>query len=124
MQFSDYDAVVANNGNNPHMTPKSLLESAFQLQDAGTQLFWLTTYEGHGDIKHWSSDARNRFTESGAKFVRISEMARGVSSWRKGPRQPQIKVNDGHFCMPGPPNEMALLLLQLMWAVHRENDLT
>lgn len=124
LPFSDYDAVFANRGNPPAMTAESVLESALQIQNAGTQLFWLSTYEGGGDMKKWSNDDINRFAESGAKFFGVGDMVRGVSMWRKGSRQPQIAKNDVHFCMPGPPDEIALLLLKILWAFHRENELS
>ena len=117
--LSSYDAVFVNSGNNPPIGAKKAVEIALEVQAAGTQLFWLSTYNGGGQISNWSKNERSRFHESGALYVDIACMARGMNSWTKGDVE---GVTDGHFCMPGPPNEIALLLLNIIWAMFEERE--
>ena len=116
--LSFYDAVIANPGNGPRMTESSLLDMATQLKAAGVPLFWLTTYDGAGDINTWSEEDRDRFVDSGAHFVPIRDMVRGMEAWTKG--SVEGSHSDEHYCLPGPPDEIALLVLKLMHAVYDE----
>ena len=118
--LSYYDAVIANPGNGPRMAETSVLEMAEELQAAGVPLFWLSTYDGVGDIGLWSEERRERFTASGAHFVPIGDMARGMEGWTKG--SVEGSYSDDHYCLPGPPDEMALLMLKLMWAAYEEKE--
>ena len=117
--LSSYDAVFVNPGNNPPISAKKAVEIALEVQAAGTQFFWLSTYSGSGQISKWSKHQRARFYESGALYVDISCMARGMKSWTKGRVEGE---SDGHFCMSGPPNEIALLLLKLVWAMFEDSE--
>eukprot|EP00752_Nemacystus_decipiens_P012749 g11290.t1 len=133
-----YDAVFANSGNPPFMSEESALVSARQLQQAAVPFFWLSEYDGVGDINGWEASAVARFHELGAKFVDIRSMTHGMRAFTKGSVESVPKDQGGrfdvaaddafkkvkgdpHFCLPGPPNEMALLLLKLMWAVRQES---
>lgn len=125
--WSDYDAVFANSGNPPVMLGEAVLTSAFELRNASVPFFWLSAYDGVGDINGWEASDALRFHESGARYVDISTMARGLRSMTKGAIEEHSKsesfsnrFGDPHFCLPGPPDEMALLLLKLMWALHLE----
>lgn len=121
--LSYYDSVFANNGNGPAMRPPRVLEAAAELKNDSVPFFWLSTYDGldglHGDVDGWEEDDRVRMDVLGAKFIRVGVMALGLEHLRKRVVQPGS--GDNHFCLPGPPNEMALLLLKLMWAVHFES---
>lgn len=126
--WCDYDAVFANGGNTPKMPPESVLTAAFELQNASVPFFWLSEYDGYGDISRWEESNVLLFHESGARFVDIGTMARGLRSLTKGGIEEhstsnsfQKKFGDPHFCLPGPPDEMGLLLLKLVWAVHQEH---
>ncbi|CAM9525946.1 unnamed protein product, partial [Discosporangium mesarthrocarpum] len=44
MELSDFDAVIANHGNDPFMTQDKVLESADRLKGKNTAMFWLSTY--------------------------------------------------------------------------------
>lgn len=113
--LSEYDAVIMNEGNPPSMSSDDVVASALEVQNAGTQLLWLSTYQGGGVINAWPESQRVSFIESGAKFLDVHRMTQGMKAWTKG------KVEGGtdpHFCLPGPPNEMAVLILKLLWAVH------
>ena len=116
--LSFYDAVIVNPGNSPRMTQTHVVELAHELQAIGVPLFWLSSYDGHGDIGLWSEEHRERFTASGAHFVPIGDMARGLKAWTKG--SVEGSHSDRHYCLPGPPDEMALLMLKLLWAVYEE----
>lgn len=62
--------------------------------------FWLSTYEGKGDPRHWGQLQQTDFDESGARFVRVGDMAHGLSRLtRQIVEQPEDP--DPHFCMPG-----------------------
>lgn len=113
--WSYYSAVFANSGNDPRMSEESVLNTAFELQKAKVPFFWLSTYEGVGSIKAWPALRRRQFQQSGAKFVDISAMTLGLDPFTKGAIEHTL---DPHFCLPGPPDEMGLLLLKMMWAVH------
>ena len=131
-----YDAVFANSGNPRYLSEESVLTSAFELHAAAVPFFWLSEYDGVGHINGWEASKVSRFHESGAKFVDIRSMTHGLRSFTKGAvesggqSQGGGKVGDDsfflrnggdpHFCLPGPPDEMAVLLLKLMWAVHQE----
>lgn len=117
--WSWYDAVFANQGNGPPLLPDAVLTAAAELQEASVPLFWLNTYEGKGDVGKWNESRRSRFQASGAKHVRIDAMAHGMHNLTKGAVESDFP-HDPHFCLPGPPDEMALLLLKMMWAVHFE----
>lgn len=67
---------------------------------AQVPFFWLSTYEGKGDPKDWTQQQQADFRESGARFVRVGDMAHGLG-WltRKFVEQPEDP--DPHFCMPG-----------------------
>lgn len=132
--WSHYDAVFANSGNEPYMSEESILTSAFELQHAAVPFFWLSQYDGVGDINGWGASNVSRFHESGARYVDIRSMTHGLRSFTKGAVESVEKnkenvgdtfgLHDGgdpHFCLPGPPDEMALLLLKLMWAVHQDS---
>ena len=115
--ISSFDAVFVNPGNDPPIGAEKAIKIALEVQAAGTQLFWLSTYRESGEISKWSKDQRGRFNECGPLYVDTSCMARGMNSWTKGDVE---GVADRHFCMPGPPNEIALLLLRMVWAMFEE----
>lgn len=84
--------------------------------------FWLSTYEGRGQPKGWNVRQRDTdFPESGAKFVHVGGMARGLDRLTRGFVE-ETEDPDPHFCMPGPPDEIGLLLLKLMWALYDEES--
>lgn len=115
--LASYDVIVANEGNPPRLTSSEAVEMALQAQAARAQLFWLTTYAAGGDVGKWKEQDRERFVGSGAKHVDVGCMSQGMYGWTIG----AVKNSpDDHFCMPGPSDEIAVLLAQLMWAVHEE----
>ena len=64
-------------------------------------LFWLSTYEGYGELgnrEYWSEEQVNRFRQSGARFLGIDRMARGLLPFTKGEVE---NIDDPHFCLPG-----------------------
>lgn len=70
-------------------------------------------------MSQWTIDQKTRFFASRARYVDIQSMMRGLQAWTKGAVE---GVNDPHYCLPGPPNEIALLLVKIVWAVHEEKD--
>lgn len=71
--------------------------------------FWLSTYEGKGDPKYWSRQQEADFHESGARFVRVGDMASGLGRFtRKIVEQPEDP--DPHFCMPGELEQLRVVL--------------
>ena len=118
-RFEDYDVVVVNSGNRPRMEPEELLRVSNELKEQGVPLMWLSTYDGTGDIEKWSDEQRAEFKESGAKFVPIHRMVQSIQYLTKGAIEGE---SNHHFCMPGPPNEIGILLLQTAWAMRAESE--
>lgn len=51
--------------------------------------------------------------------LRIMARAKMVQSWRTPAVRGSVKHSkDYHFCLPGPVDEMALLLARVVWAHH------
>lgn len=113
-KFSDYDAVVANAGNEPRMATSETIRSAEELESLDIPLFWMTTYDGTGDISEWTSHDRHRFQKSGARFLPVHRMVESLTYLTKGAVEGELNP---HFCMPGPPNEIGVLLLKIAWAI-------
>lgn len=62
--------------------------------------FWLSSYEGRGNPQDWDERQRADFLESGAKFVRVGDMAHGLDRLTRGAVE-RVEDPDPHFCMPG-----------------------
>lgn len=111
--FGDYDVVFANPGNKPHMDPSVLLDSALELQQAKVPLVWFSAYEGEGDIREWDVDQQRKFADLDAKFLPVHDMVKDFGNLTKGFIESE---RNPHFCMPGPPDEIGVLLLKLVWS--------
>lgn len=118
--LSSYDVVFANPGNEPYMTTDVMLESARALKTAGVPLFWSSTYDGVGDIQDWNPTERAAFAENGVRFIPIHSMVQSLRHWTKG--KVESNSTDTHFCLPGPPSEIGMLLLRIAWALHFEAE--
>ncbi|CAM9162932.1 unnamed protein product [Scytosiphon promiscuus] len=118
-KFSDYDAVVANPGNKPNMEVAEVLRVASVLQDQGLPLFWMSSYEGVGDVAGWLPEEQEAFWASGARFIPVHRMVESLQFLTKGVVEDE---HNPHFCMPGPPNEIGVLLLKMAWALHDEKE--
>lgn len=118
--FEFYDVVVANSGNAPHLSASRVLDAALKMQAGRTTFFWFSSYDGAGDIKKWTHSNQAVFHQSGAKFVAMGDMARGLDHLTVGAVENR---RDPHFCLPGPPNEIGLLLVKMIWAIHQENEM-
>lgn len=113
--MTDYDVIVANNGNPPIMTPESTLKAAEAAQAADIPFYWLSTYDGFGEVWHWTRANRQRlFDLPNARHIAVRDMVRSVMGFTKGKAE---GGNDAHFCLPGPPVGIASLLLQMIWAL-------
>eukprot|EP00903_Cladosiphon_okamuranus_P014839 g13740.t1 len=115
----DYDAVFANPGNRPRMQEQKVLREAGALKEAGVPFFWLSAYDGHGDVLGWSSEGQEEFRDSGARFVPIHRMVESLTYLTRGVVE---KEGNHHFCLPGPPTEIGILLLRIAWALHDANE--
>lgn len=113
---SKYDAVFMNAGNTPPLDAQSAIKIASEVQASGSQFFWLSTYSGVGSISQWKREERKRFFETGALYIDIECMAQGMAAYTAG--VVEGGGGDSHFCLPGPPNEIAVLLLKIMWAMY------
>lgn len=112
--LTDYDVIVANNGNSPRMTKENTLRAAEAARAAGVKFLWLSTYDGKGDVWGWPKLQRQRFYHAGARHISVRDMVQGVMDFTKGAAE---GIKDGHFCLPGPPVSIAVLLLQIIWAL-------
>ena len=118
-KFSDYDAIFANPGNTPRLETSEVLRTATYVKGEGVPLFWLATYTGYGDIRDWTYEERRTFKRSGARFVPVHDMVESMSYLTKGVVEGE---SNSHFCMPGPPNEIGILLLKVAWALRANED--
>ncbi|CAM9862282.1 unnamed protein product [Discosporangium mesarthrocarpum] len=112
MKPSDFDVVVANPGNMPYMTRESLVSTARALNGTGTALFWMSTYDG---TYLWEDQQ-----ESPLKGLDVVQFdTHNIVSSQTSYQVQNVEmghVNDPHFCLPGPPLELGVLLLDLIWA--------
>lgn len=111
--FEDYDIILGNAGNPPSMRMASLMESAREIRAAGVPFIWLSTYDGIGNVKKLTDADRAEFFGLGAKFIPVHEMVEGFVNLTKGVVEHEV---NNHYCMPGPPNELGLLFLRIIWA--------
>lgn len=100
------------------MTADAVCDVAFELQAAAVPFFFLSLYSGKGDIGDWDVSQRTTFFESGARYVNVGDMVLGLDEFTKAAVEGE--ENDNHYCLPGPPDEIGVLILNLMWAVYRE----
>ena len=117
MDAVTYDAVFMNAGNDPPLNAERAVELAFEVQASGSQLVWLSTYNGVGSISEWTRDQQVRFFETGALYIDVQCMMQGMEAYTVGAVE---GGGDSHYCLPGPPNEIALLLLKIMWTIDGE----
>lgn len=113
-KFSNYDMIFVNHGNDPNIETDSLLNSAKAAQQARVPLIWMSTYDGAGALhEYFSPEEVALFHELGARYLPAHEITKGAESFVKGEVE---GGNDGHFCLPGPPNEVGIFLFQLVWS--------
>eukprot|EP00903_Cladosiphon_okamuranus_P013058 g12180.t1 len=74
--FSYFDAVFANEGNKPPIGMDAVLDAAFELRDLGY-------IRREGDPKGWSEQQEADFRASGARLVRVGDMARGLEGFTR-----------------------------------------
>lgn len=113
----DYDVVVANVGNDPKMQVEHVVSAAQYFDRAGAQFLWLTTYDGAGDIRDWGIENRQAFLSANGKHIPVRDMMESMVNFTRGVAQ---NVDDPHFCLPGPPNELGILVLQVLRALVTE----
>eukprot|EP00903_Cladosiphon_okamuranus_P014838 g13739.t1 len=94
-ELSDYDAVMANPGNEPRMEVSETLRTGGRLKEAGEE--------------------QEEFWNQGARFVPVHRMVETLKYLTKG--EVEGERHNSHFCLPGPPNEIGVLLLKMVWAL-------
>ncbi|CAM9726063.1 unnamed protein product, partial [Pylaiella littoralis] len=82
-------------------------------------LLWVSHYDGNGDVASWTSEEQAEFWNSGARFLPVHRMVEGLEYLTKGVVEGETSGNP-HFCMPGPPNEIGILVLRVAWSLHDE----
>lgn len=110
------DVVVANCGNGTPLTYESLLSTAQGFSGSGTLIIWLTTYTGSGKF---NEDEMHTLEALGVVQVDLGVML----SDRRAEELRVATVEekpDGHYCLPGPPDEVSILILQIIWAYFHE----
>ncbi|CAN0140993.1 unnamed protein product, partial [Pylaiella littoralis] len=118
-ELSEYDAVVANVGNKPRMEVSEMLRTAGVLKEVGVPLFWMSNYDGNGDVASWTSEEQTEFWNSGARYLPVHRMVESLDYLTKGVVEGE--TYNPHFCMPGPPNEIGILILRIAWSLHDES---
>lgn len=119
-EFKDYTIVIANAGNPPSLRTPALLESAGEIAEAGVPFMWLSTYDGVGNVQLFSQEDRDLLHSLGVKFLPVHSMVEGLDYLTRGFIEGET---NHHYCMPGPPNEIALLLLRMMWSLWSQSVL-
>lgn len=114
---ADYDVIIANAGNKPPMETEHVVSSAQHFYRANVSFLWLTTYDGEGDIRNWTDEDQQAFVAANGKHVPVHRMIKSVTNFTRGFVE---GTNDEHFCLPGPPNELGRVVLQLIWALQNE----
>lgn len=115
----DYDFAVFNAGNIPVMPADEAVASAQRIHQAKGSFVWLATYDGEGDVRSWSPEQQQAFLATDAKFIAVNSMMKSVVDFTRGAAE---GISDGHFCLPGPPDELGLLLRQVIWALSFERQ--
>ena len=114
---ADYDFAVFNAGNIPIMSAEDTISSAQRIHQARGSFVWLTTYDGQGDGRSWSSAQKEAFVSANARYIAVHSMMETMLNFTRGAAE---GVNDAHFCLPGPPDELGLLLLRVIWSLSSE----
>lgn len=114
--YGDYHAVFANAGNKPRLEPLMMIAAACKFGAHGVPFFFQSVYEGQGDIRELTPAQKRQFDESDAFFIPVSEMMKSLERFTKGFVEDELNP---HYCMPGPPDEIGLLFLRLVWALPR-----
>lgn len=113
--YEDYDVVFGNPGNAPIMEADVMLESAQEMEQFGVPFFWLSTYTGDGVIDKYldTVDRKTAFEAAGARYIPVHEMVKPMRKYTIGEVE---HVENPHLCMPGPSNEISLLMSRLVWS--------
>lgn len=112
--YGDYDAVFANAGNDPRLEPLMMISAASKFGAHGVPFFFQSVYQGEGDIRDLTPEQKRHFDETGAFFIPVSEMVKNLQRFTKGFVEDEWNP---HYCLPGPPDEIGLLMLRLVWAL-------
>lgn len=115
---SDYDIIVANAGNDPTMPSDRVVSAARHFHDAGVPFLWLTTFDGGGDVREWNTEDQKAFLDAGGKHIPVHDMMASMVPFTRGVAEDR---EDNHFCLPGPPDELGRLILQLIWALYEDS---
>ena len=59
---------------NAHGQVSETLRVAGRLKEVGVPFFWLSAYEGEGDIAAWPPEEQQEFWDSGARFLPVHRM--------------------------------------------------
>lgn len=57
------------------------------------------------------------FNAAIAKHLAVHDIMKSMQNFTIGAVE---SVENDHFCLPGPPNELAILVLELIWALRGE----
>lgn len=117
---SHYSMAFVNSGNHPRMEHASVLEAARLFNEAGVPFFWVTTYDGGtNNVRNWNEESQEEFFGANGRQISVHSMTRGTEEFLQRAAEGNT---DPHYCLPGPPNEMARLVLKIAWAVEIERD--
>lgn len=119
--FADYDFIIANAGNTPRMHTDRAVRAAQLSHDAGASFIWLTTYNGIGDVGKWTAEDRQAFAAANVTYIPVHDMMESMINFTTGVAK---GTQNTHFCLPGPPDELGVFLLELIWALYSERSNT
>lgn len=113
------DVIVANHCNGRPLTYASLLTTAQRFAGSETLIIWLTAYDGVGKF---SEEKMETLRALGVVQVDLSVMMSDPRLIELSCLAVQKIPRDSHYCLPGPPDEISILILRIIWAHFQEQS--
>lgn len=111
------DVVIANMGNGEIIPFSSLSKSARRMQESGKLILWLSTFY-NGRVGIYAGPRGKALADLGVVQFDFSMMMRDSLQAVKelSCKVVENRSQDTHYCMPGPPDELGILLARMVWA--------
>lgn len=113
---TDVDVIISNSGNGEKMTFESLRTTAQNFRGSGKLILWLSNYF-HVTSLFEGQQARTLADLGVVQFDMSKVMRHTLHPNEKSYCQVvENRQLDTHYCMPGPPDELGILLARMVWA--------
>lgn len=116
LDSANVDVVISNAGNGENMPFWSLRKAAKGMLGSGKLILWLSTfYNGRGI---YTGSQSKTLADLGVVQFDLSMMMRtSLQPIRElSCHVVESRQDDTHYCMPGPPDELGILLARIVWA--------